>query len=149
MASPPHLHIDNQICLSLYSATNALTRAYRPLLDPLGLTYPQYLVMLVLWDKDDISVTEICARTRLDSGTVTPLLKRLEAKGLLARDRSDEDERKRVISLTRKGAALQRRADRIPFEMGCLDVLTATQAAELKRLAETLYSNLQKLFVAN
>lgn len=79
MSSPSHLHLRNQICLALYSAGNALSRAYRPLLEPLDLTYPQYLVMLALWEEDRVSVTAICERTRLDTGTVTPLLKRLEA----------------------------------------------------------------------
>jgi DNA-binding MarR family transcriptional regulator len=145
MASPPHLHAGNQICLSLYSATNALTRAYRPLLDPLGITYPQYLVMLVLWEGDRLSVTDICERTRLDTGTMTPLLKRLEAKGLLSRERADDDERRRVISLTRKGTALQKAADQVPIKMSCLGVLTPTQAMKLKELAETLFRNLQDL----
>ena len=145
MASPPHLHAGNQICLSLYSATNALTRAYRPLLEPLGLTYPQYLVMLVLWENDDLSVTEICERTRLDTGTVTPLLKRLESKGLLCRERAADDERRRVISLTRKGAALQKAADQVPIKMSCIGVLTPKQAMQLKELAETLFRNLQEL----
>ena len=145
MSSPPHLHPENQICLSLYSATNALMRAYRPFLDPLDLTYPQYLVMLVLWQEDDLSVTEICERTRLDTGTVTPLLKRLAAKGLLVRERSDEDERKRVISLTRKGAALQKDANDIPIKMSCLGVLTPKQGEKIKALAEALYGNLAAL----
>lgn len=87
---------------------------------PLDITYAQYLVMLVLPEEDDLSVTDICGRTRLDTGTVTPLLKRLAVKGLLARERSDEDERKRVISLTRKGTALQRKASEIPIKMSCL-----------------------------
>jgi DNA-binding MarR family transcriptional regulator len=143
MASPPHLHIENQICMSLYSATNALTRAYRPFLDPLDLTYPQYLVMLVLWQQDDVSVTEICAQTRLDTGTVTPLLKRLETKGLLERSRSGHDERMRVISLTRKGRALQQKAERVPFDMSCIGALTPKQALQLKELAEALYRGLQ------
>lgn len=145
MASPPHLHASNQICLSLYSATNALTRAYRPFLDPLDLTYPQYLVMLVLWEEDRVSVTDICERTRLDTGTMTPLLKRLEAKGLLARERATDDERRRVISLTRKGAALQKAADQVPIKMSCIGVLTPKQAMQLKELAETLFRNLQEL----
>jgi len=145
MPSPPHLHPKNQICLSLYSATNALMRAYRPFLDPLNLTYPQYIVMLVLWEEDDLSVTDICERTRLDTGTVTPLLKRLAAKGLLSRVRSDEDERKRVISLTRKGTALQKEASDIPVRMSCLGVLTPKQGEKIKALAEVLYGNLAAL----
>ena len=139
------MHPSNQICLSMYSATNALTRAYRPFLNPLDITYAQYLVMLVLWEEDDLSVTDICGRTRLDTGTVTPLLKRLAVKGLLARERSDEDERKRVISLTRKGTALQSKASEIPIKMSCLGVLTPKQGERLKALAEALYCNLSAL----
>ncbi|PAU86980.1 MarR family transcriptional regulator [Pseudomonas sp. WN033] len=145
MSSPSHLHLRNQICLALYSAGNALSRAYRPLLEPLDLTYPQYLVMLALWEEDGVSVTAICERTRLDTGTVTPLLKRLEAKGLLLRVRSAEDERRRVISLTDSGRALQARAEDIPLRMACLGVLTPAEGAELKRLSETLYRNLLAL----
>jgi len=143
MTSPAHLRLENQICLSLYSATNALTRAYRPFLEPLGLTYSQYLVMLALWETDALSVTDICARTRLDTGTVTPLLKRLAAKGLVERGRSELDERRRVITLTKAGAALQKAADAVPKQMACLDVLTPRQAQTLKDLAELLYRNLE------
>lgn len=142
MSSPPHLQLDNQVCLSLYSATNALLRAYRPLLEPLNLTYPQYLVMLALWEADGLSVTEICARTRLDTGTVTPLLKRLAAKGFLTRGRSTTDERRRVIELTTQGRRLRERAEDVPEQLACLDVLTPEQGLRLKRLAETLYANL-------
>ena len=145
MASPPHLHLSNQLCLALYSAGNALSRAYRPMLEPLDLTYPQYLVMLALWEVDGVSVSDICERTRLDTGTVTPLLKRLAAKGLLVRARSEEDERRRVISLTEAGQALQARAEDVPFRMACLGVLTPEEGIELKRLAETLYRNLARL----
>lgn len=142
MSSPPHLQLSNQLCLSLYSATNALTRAYRPLLEPLGLTYPQYLVMLALWEHDGVSVTDLCQRARLDTGTITPLLKRLADKGLLVRGRSDEDERRRVITLTREGAALRQAAEQVPVQMACLGVLTPAQGQKLKQLAETLYRNL-------
>ena len=145
MSSPPHLQLGNQLCLALYSATNALTRAYRPLLVPLDLTYPQYLVMLALWEQDGVSVSDICARTRLDTGTVTPLLKRLAAKGLLERGRSDSDERRRVITLTAAGQSLRQAADEIPYRMACLGVLTPNQGEKLKQLAETLYRNLAAL----
>lgn len=140
--SPPHLHLRNQVCLSLYSAVNALTRAYRPYLDPLGLTYPQYLVMLALWEEDGLSVGDICSRTRLETGTVTPLLKRLAAKGLLVRGRSDADERRRVIELTPEGRAMQAAANEVPYRMACLDALTPEEATQLKALAETLFTKL-------
>jgi MarR family transcriptional regulator, organic hydroperoxide resistance regulator len=138
-SSPPHQHLENQICLSLYSATNAMTRAYRPFLAPLGLTYTQYLVMLALWERNHASVGEICNMTRLDTGTVTPILKRLAGKGLLARERSDVDERRRVISLTSKGTALRKRAEPIPARVACLELLTPDQGKQLKELAELLY----------
>lgn len=141
MTSPPHLHLRNQVCLSLYSAVNALTRAYRPYLDPLGITYPQYLVLLALWEEDGLSVGDICTRTRLETGTVTPLLKRLAAKGLLVRGRSDTDERRRVIELTAEGRAMQA-ADEVPFRIACLDALTPEEATQLKALAETLFTKL-------
>ena len=136
------LSLDLQICRSLYSASNALIRAYRPLLAPLDLTYPQYLVMLAMWETDGLSVTEICRRTRLETGTVTPLLKRLEGKGLLIRGRSSSDERQRVISLTDAGDALRERARRVPVEMACKELLTPAEGQELQRLAEQLYRGL-------
>lgn len=140
MNSP--LKLDQQICLSLYSATNALLRAYRPLLEPLGLTYPQYLVMMALWERQDQSVTELCRSTRLDTGTVTPVLKRLAAKGLILRGRSRHDERRRVISLTRSGRALEAQAREVPLQMACTAALSPDQGAALKTLAESLYANL-------
>lgn len=141
LSFPEQLRLEEQICLSLYSATNALIRAYRPLLEPLGLTYPQYLVMLALWERDHLSVKDVCSRTRLDTGTVTPLLKRLEAKGLVERRRSERDERMRVISLTADGRKLRRQAASVPNAMACLGLLSPEQGAEIKRLAEMLYRN--------
>lgn len=148
-STPSILDPDLQICRSLYSATNALIRAYRPLLDPLGLTYPQYLVMLALWEKDAVTVTRICQRTRLETGTVTPILKRLEAKGLITRGRSTADERRRVIELTRSGEALKALAESVPTEMACMALLTPEQGLELQRLAETLYERLTDLQATN
>src|SRR3569832_2323767 len=99
------LRLDNQICFAVYSATHAFNRVYKPLLDRLGLTYPQYLVLLVLWERDGIAVKEIGERLHLDSGTLTPLLKRLEQAGLIKRTRSSEDERQVLIDLTAQGQA--------------------------------------------
>lgn len=141
--APEHLRLDRQLCLSLYSAANALIRAYGPLLKPLDLTYPQYLVMLALWETEDLSVTEICVRTRLETGTVTPLLKRLEAKGLLRRGRSRADERVRVISLTPRGRDLRAAAEHVPFQMACLGVLTPEQGMQIGAISETLFRNLK------
>ncbi len=113
------LRLDAQLCFPLYAASNLLTRLYRPLLDELGLTYPQYLVMLVLWEQAPANVGELSARLYLDSGTLTPLLKRLEAAGLVRRQRSAEDERRVEVSLTPKGQALKKRALDVPGAMGC------------------------------
>jgi DNA-binding MarR family transcriptional regulator len=108
------LKLEAQLCFPLYAASNLLTRLYRPLLDELGLTYPQYLVMLVLWERRSASVGELSTALYLDSGTLTPLLKRLEANGLVRRERSAEDERRVEVSLTREGEALKKRALEIP-----------------------------------
>src|SRR6202049_3087724 len=102
--------LDNQICFAIYSTAHAFNRVYKPLLDRLGLTYPQYLVMLVLWERDGVPVKDIGERLFLDSGTLTPLLKRMEAAHLLKRTRSAEDERQVLISLTSQGQALREKA---------------------------------------
>ena len=108
------LRLDNQICFAVYSATHAFNRVYKPLLDRLGVTYPQYLVMLVLWERDGVAVKEIGERLHLDSGTLTPLLKRLEQAGLIKRTRSSEDERRVLIDLTAPGQALKDKARAVP-----------------------------------
>jgi len=118
------LLLDNQLCFALYSTSLAMTRLYKPLLDALGLTYPQYLVMLVLWERDGLMVSELGDRLSLDSGTLTPLLKRLEAAGLIARLRAVEDERRVHITLTPAGRRLKARAAKIP---GC--ILSASQCS--------------------
>jgi DNA-binding MarR family transcriptional regulator len=108
------LRLDNQICFAVYSAGHAFNRVYKPLLDKLKLTYPQYLVMLVLWERDGVPVKDIGERLLLDSGTLTPLLKRLEAAELVRRTRSTEDERQVMIALTPKGDALREKARAVP-----------------------------------
>lgn len=108
------LQLDQQLCFALYSASLAVTKAYKPLLDPLGLTYPQYLVMLALWSTDDLPVSALGERVALDSGTLTPLLKRLEAAGLLQRQRDAADERRVLIRLTLAGKRLRSKAAPIP-----------------------------------
>ena len=118
------LQLDHQLCFALYSASLAMTKIYKPLLDELGLTYPQYLVMLVLWESDGHTVSELGQRLSLDSGTLTPLLKRLEAAGQIARIRAVEDERRVHITLTPSGRKLKARAQKIP---GC--VLEASQCS--------------------
>jgi DNA-binding MarR family transcriptional regulator len=109
--------LENQLCFALYSASRALTRAYQPLLAPLGLTYPQYIVMLVLWEGDGLSVSELGERLGLDSGTLTPLLKRLESTGLVERRRDDDDERVVRVFLTATGRARYERAQQVPLEV--------------------------------
>jgi DNA-binding MarR family transcriptional regulator len=114
LAAEQALRLDNQICFAVYSAAHAFNRVYKPLLDRLGLTYPQYLVMLVLWERDNIPLKDIGERLFLDSGTLTPLLKRLEATALIKRTRSTEDERHVLIELTREGHALREKAKAVP-----------------------------------
>jgi MarR family transcriptional regulator, organic hydroperoxide resistance regulator len=113
-AADAPLRLDNQICFAVYSAAHAFNRVYKPLLDRLGLTYPQYLVMLVLWEHDDVPVKDIGERLFLYSGTLTPLLKRLEAAHLVKRTRSSEDERQVLIALTAQGHALKEKARAVP-----------------------------------
>ena len=113
------LHLDEQLCFALYSTGLALNKVYRRLLAPLGLTYPQYLVMMVLWQDESQSVSEIGARLFLDSATLTPLLKRLETAGLVARLRSREDERHVVITLTARGRTLQAKAGKVQESVFC------------------------------
>lgn len=135
--------LDEQVCFSLYSATNAMVRAYRPLLAALDLTYPQYLVMLALWERDHIGVNQLSERTRLDAGTLTPLLKRLEGKGLLERRRSTEDERARVLVLTTAGRALRRKAETVPGQLLCRVQMSAAELKTLKTLGEHLWERLR------
>jgi DNA-binding MarR family transcriptional regulator len=111
------LKLENQICFPIYAASRLITREYQPLLDELGLTYPQYLVLMVLWEHDGLPVNEIGQRLLLYTNTVTPLLKRMEAQGLVARRRSAEDERRVIVSLTARGRALQEQAAAIPAKL--------------------------------
>jgi DNA-binding MarR family transcriptional regulator len=113
------LALDAQLCFPIYAANNLISRAYRPLLEPLGLTYPQYLVTLVLWESEPISVKGLGARLLLDSGTLSPLLKRLEERRLVKRKPDREDARRVVVSLTAKGRALKAEAEKVPEAMLC------------------------------
>ena len=117
LAGDQLLRLDNQICFAVYSAAHAFNRVYKPLLDRLGLTYPQYLVMLALWERDGVALKEVGERLFLDSGTLTPLLKRLEAAGLVKRNRSTEDERQVRIALTAQGQALKEKARSVPLSI--------------------------------
>ena len=120
------LELDRQLCFALYSSSLAMTRLYKPLLEPLGLTYPQYLVMLVLWESDGISVSVLGQRLSLDSGTLTPLLKRLESAALITRRRARDDERRVDLFLTDSGLALKQRALNIPRALACASALLAS-----------------------
>jgi DNA-binding MarR family transcriptional regulator len=113
------LLLDRQLCFALYSASLAMTKLYKPLLEPLGLTYPQYLVMLVLWERDGITVSQLGDRVALDSGTLTPLLKRLEASQLVHRLRDAADERRVLLQLTPTGRALKAKAITVPEQVAC------------------------------
>jgi DNA-binding MarR family transcriptional regulator len=113
------LALGNQLCFALYSASLEMTKLYRPLLEPLNLTYPQYLVMLVLWEQSGILVKELGARLHLDSGTLTPLLKRLEKAGFVRRQRDPRDERGVLVSLTKQGEHLKAKALKVPQVIGC------------------------------
>ena len=125
------LLLDRQLCFPLYAAARKIVAAYTPVLKPLGLTYTQYLVMLVLWEKDGIGVGQLCARLRLDSGTLTPVLKKLEERSLLERRRSGKDERVVILTLTAQGRALREQALGIPEEVGRCLSLTPEEAGIL------------------
>ncbi|HPJ61946.1 MarR family transcriptional regulator [Lentimicrobium sp.] len=108
------LKLENQLCFPVYAASRLITREYQPYLEKLGITYPQYLVLMILWENDRLPVTDIARKLILNTNTITPLLKRMEQTGLIARKRSPEDERKVMIELTDKGRAMQEEAARIP-----------------------------------
>lgn len=136
------LLLDNQLCFALYSASLAMTKLYKPLLDELGLTYPQYLAMLALWERDGLMVSELGERLFLDSGTLTPLLKRLEAAGLVARNRDEQDERRVLIGLTAAGRRLKARAQKIP---GCILEASQCSVPELVQLTRQVRSLRERL----
>ncbi|ADO75071.1 MarR family winged helix-turn-helix transcriptional regulator [Stigmatella aurantiaca] len=144
---PDPLHLSEQLCFSLYSAVHALNRTYRPLLQDMGITYPQYLVMLVLWEEEGLMVKELGARLHLDSGTLTPLLKRLEAAGLVVRTRDAQDERQVRIGLTAQGRALRAQAECVPQALLEASGITLGELQALKgqilRLRDALNARLE------
>jgi DNA-binding MarR family transcriptional regulator len=143
MASPPDtLALSNQLCFAIYSASHAFNRVYRPLLEPLGLTYPQYLVMLILWEADAQNVSAIGQRLRLDSNTLTPLIKRLEAAGHVRRTRDGEDQRVVRVQLTESGRALQGKAGEVFASVTCASGLSEAAAEALRREVLTLRDTL-------
>ncbi|PKF61740.1 MarR family transcriptional regulator [Psychromonas sp. psych-6C06] len=138
------LQLDKQICFALYSASNAMSRAYRPLLEKLDLTYLQYIVMMVLWEHDTMNVKALGNKVSLDSGTLTPLLKRLEGKGLIVRSRSAEDERVRIITLSDAGFKMREQAESVPKEMFCKSKMSVEELAQLKQSCDLLLSKLSQ-----
>ncbi|MFT5782595.1 MAG: DNA-binding MarR family transcriptional regulator [Pseudomonas sp.] len=138
------LRLDNQLCFALHSTSLLMTKAYKPLLQALNLTYPQYLAMLVLWEGDGITVGEVSQRLLTDPGSVTPLLKRLEAEGLLSRTRSQSDERVVELRLTDKGRALQLQAQDLPSCIAKATEQSLEQLMVLKDELIALRSSLQK-----
>jgi len=140
-APSAHLLLDNQLCFALYATSLAMTKVYRPLLAPLGLTYPQYVVMLALWEHNELSAGQLGERVALDSGTLVPLLRKLVALGLVERRRSPDDDRSVLITLTADGAALRKRAHAVNDQIGC-----ATQCTDAQ--IKTLLRDLKKLRAA-
>lgn len=136
------LRLDNQLCFALYSASLAMTKFYKPLLDEMGITYPQYLVLLALWEGDGQTVSELGQRLFLDSGTLTPLLKRMESAGLISRQRAASDERRVFIHLTAIGRQLQGEALRIP---ACIRQATQCDPAEVRALTRQIQSLRERL----
>ncbi len=136
------MSLDQQFCFALYSANLALNKVYRKLLAKLNLTYPQYLVMLVLWEQDEVMVSEIGEHLFLDSATLTPLLKRLEAAGLLLRSRSADDERQVIIRLTDQGRALKDVAKSVPDDVLCATACSEEKLTGLKKQLESLRAQL-------
>jgi DNA-binding MarR family transcriptional regulator len=130
--------LDHQLCFALYSSSLLMTKVYKPVLEPLGLTYPQYLVLLVLWEADAIAVGELGTRLYLDSGTLTPLLKRMEAAGLLTRMRAADDERRVIVRLTPAGRALRRKAEGAPLAVACASGCTLTELTTLTAQLQAL-----------
>lgn len=138
------LALENQFCFALYSASLAMTKTYKPFLDKLGLTYPQYLVMLVLWQQDDVLVKTIGEKLFLDSGTLTPLLKRLEASSLIQRTRDEADERQVRITLTKEGRALKKKAQCIPHDVLCASGLSHEALQNLRTQLSAIRDDLAK-----
>lgn len=145
MTAPENpLLLDNQLCFALYSASLLMTKLYKPLLDQIGLTYPQYLAMLALWEEDGVTVSALGARLYLDSGTLTPLLKRLEKAGFLTRERNEEDERQVLIRLTQEGRALKKRATDIPRKIIAATGANVPEIINLRKRLKKLRSELAK-----
>jgi DNA-binding MarR family transcriptional regulator len=134
------LKLENQLCFPVYAASRLITREYQPMLDALGITYPQYLVLMILWEEDGLPVNDIAKKLILKTNTITPLLKRMEADGILQRQRSDQDERKVIVRLTERGRELQEKAALIPEKLGSKLLDGPLELDDLRRLKEDLGS---------
>lgn len=139
------LKLDNQLCFALYACSREVTKRYKPFLDELGLTYTQYITLLVLWEKDDVTVKELGARLHLDSGTLTPLLKKLEAMGLVERARDKQDERNVYVRLTEAGVKMKDKAVEIPTKLFCSTGLSAEEAILLKDKLKDMLNTLESI----
>jgi len=141
--TPAHLRLDNQLCFAVYSAAHAFAQAYKQWLEPMGLTYPQYLVMLLLWEKDGRSVNELGQPLNLDSGTLTPLLKRMEKAGFVTRERDERDERVTRVFLTNDGRRLRAKAEAIPPALLCATALSVDDASATREKMKDLSRRLR------
>ena len=144
LSSSQALLLDNQLCFALYSTSLAMTKLYKPLLDELGLTYPQYLVMLALWERNDVAVSELGNRLFLDSGTLTPLLKRLESAGFIERARATDDERRVLVTLTGAGRKLKAHAQKVPACMLSASQCSVAEVTQLTRHIKDLRERLTR-----
>jgi len=138
------LALDNQLCFALYVCSKEIIRKYNPLLEPLGLTYTAYITLLCLWEKDDVTVKELGERLFLDSGTLTPLLKKMEGQGLLTRSRGGKDERTVYIKLTDNGRAMKEKCKDIPQQMMCQNILDMNNAAPLLKTLHQIMHNMSE-----
>ena len=137
------LKLENQLCFPLYAASREVIKRYKPFLDPLGLTYTQYIAMMVLWDCRKISVKDLGEKLFLDSGTLTPLLKKLEAQGYITRLRSEEDERVLIVETTPKGRRLREKAVDVPHQVGCCLKLRPDETQQLYTLLYKLLGSIE------
>lgn len=145
MMDNEQLKLENQLCFRLYSAARLMMGAYHPYLDPLGITYPQYLVLLVLWEQDKQPVCDIGKRLMLDTNTMTPLLQRMEKAGLITRTRGKEDTRQRIVSLTKQGKALYEQAQYIPENMQKAVMMPDEEMNEILQMIPSLDKLIEEL----
>lgn len=138
------LALDNQLCFPLYACSKEIVRHYKPFLDPLDLTYTQYITMMVMWEKKSVTVKDLGDQLLLDSGTLTPLLKKLEAKNYITRQRSESDERSVIITVTAEGEALREKALEVPAKLGSCVPLSVDELVTLKKLLDKLMGELKE-----